>query len=134
MKLGLLRLLSFSCCTMRARRCSRFDPSCMSCRLLPLVPPGVFYDVRIFADTWNAPISEVGAAVLRVATDLGAFAIVVAANDQVCNSRGCSAIGNLALNRSACRGLCLGPQGRGVHISIQVIKFILSARCVVLLS
>lgn len=92
----------------------------MSCRLLPLVPPGVFYDVRIFADTWNAPISEVGAAVLRVATDLGAFAIVVAANDQVCNSRGCSAIGILALDRSACRGVCLGPQGRGVHIFIQV--------------
>jgi hypothetical protein len=54
-----------------------------SYRLLPLVPPGVFYDVRIFLDTWNAPISEVGTAVLRVAAELDAFAIVVAANDQV---------------------------------------------------
>jgi hypothetical protein len=56
------------------------------------VPPGVFYDVRIFVDTWNAPISEVGTAVLRVAAELNAFAIVVAANDQVCNDRACSAV------------------------------------------
>lgn len=83
MQLGQLRPLSFSCCTIRARGCSRLDPELMSRRLLPLVPAGVFYDVRIFLDTWNAPVSEVGTAVLRVAAELNAFAIVVAANDQV---------------------------------------------------
>ena len=61
----------------------RVQPLPAPYRLLPLVPPGVFYDVRIFLDTWNAPIAEVGTAVLRVAAELGAFAIVVAANDQV---------------------------------------------------
>ena len=82
-QLDLLRLVYSSCCIIRASGFSRFDPELVWCRLLPLVPPGVFYDVRIFLDTWNAPVSEVGTAVLRVAAELDAFAIVVAANDQV---------------------------------------------------
>ena len=50
-------------------------------RLLPLLE-GLLYEVHIFVDTENAPPDAIGSTLLRLATKLGASAVVLAANDQ----------------------------------------------------
>lgn len=50
--------------------------------VLPILDPRLFYMTHLFVCAWNAPPETVGAVVLRVAHEVHASCIVVAANDQ----------------------------------------------------
>jgi hypothetical protein len=65
--------------------CSIFSrlSKCWTCRLLPMLDPRLFYAVHIFVYTWSAPPKTIGGAVLRLANEVHASYIVVAANNQV---------------------------------------------------
>jgi hypothetical protein len=48
-----------------------------------MLDPRLFYTVHIFVCTWSAAPKTIGGAVLRLASEVHALCIVVAANDQV---------------------------------------------------